>query len=141
MATVLLIVQLMIALTIVVLVLLQRSEGGALGIGGGGGGGGFMSGRGAGNALTRATGIAAALFFVVSLTLGIMATRSDANKSLLDDLAPAPTSTSPVSVPAPLGADTPAVSEPEVPMPDVPATDAAPAAPTTPAEPSVPHAE
>ena len=39
MATVLLIVHIMIALSLIGVVLLQRSEGGALGIGGGGGGG------------------------------------------------------------------------------------------------------
>ena len=39
MATVLLVIHLMIAATLVGVVLLQKSEGGALGIGGGGGGG------------------------------------------------------------------------------------------------------
>mgnify|MGYP001491236719 CR=1 FL=1 len=59
MATIILIIHLMLAVALVATVLLQRSEGGALGIGGGGDG--FMTGRGAGNALTRATAILAAL--------------------------------------------------------------------------------
>ena len=48
----------MVAMALVGVVLLQRSEGGALGIGGGGGG--FMTGRSAGNALTKTTAILAA---------------------------------------------------------------------------------
>jgi protein translocase SecG subunit len=53
MATVILIIHIMLALGLIAVVLLQRSEGGALGMGGGGGG--FMTGRGAGNFLTRGT--------------------------------------------------------------------------------------
>jgi len=78
MTTVILLIHVMIALSMVGVILLQRSEGGALGIGGGGGGGsggGFMSGRSAGNALTKATAILAACFFLTSLTLSIMATQ------------------------------------------------------------------
>eukprot|EP01137_Pigoraptor_chileana_P020119 Opistho-2@82075 len=90
MTTILLIIHLMVALVLVALVLLQRSEGGALGIGSGGGGGGLMSGRGAGNVLTRATGIVGAIFFVTSLALVVLATRSTSGGSLLDNVAPAP---------------------------------------------------
>ena len=58
MITVLLILHLMIAASLVGVVLLQKSEGGALGIGGGGG---FMTVWGAANFLTRvAAGLAAA---------------------------------------------------------------------------------
>jgi preprotein translocase subunit SecG len=75
MSTVILIVHIMIAVALVGVILLQRSEGGALGIGGGGGGGGggFMTGRSAGNALTKMTAALAACFFVTSLALGILA--------------------------------------------------------------------
>ena len=58
MTTVLLVIHIMIAIALIAVVLLQRSEGGALGIGGGGGG--FMTGRGAGNALTKTTAVLAA---------------------------------------------------------------------------------
>jgi len=78
MATVILVIHLMVAATLVGLVLLQRSEGGALGIGGGGGGGGFMSGRGAANMLTRVTAVVAALFFVTSISLTLIAQQSGA---------------------------------------------------------------
>jgi preprotein translocase subunit SecG len=78
MATVILVIHLMVAATLVGLVLLQRSEGGALGIGGGGSGGGFMSGRGAANMLTRVTAVVAALFFVTSISLTMIAQQSSA---------------------------------------------------------------
>ena len=90
MQTVLIVVHLLIVLSLIGVVLLQRSEGG-LGLGGGGGGGvgGFMTGRGQANALTRATAILAALFFVTSMTLAVMSHRTAAPKSILDTGAPA----------------------------------------------------
>ncbi len=91
MQTVLIIVHLIIVLALIAVVLLQRSEGG-LGLGGGGGGGvsGFMTGRGQANALTRATAILAALFFMTSLALGWMANNNRAPRSILDTTAPRP---------------------------------------------------
>ncbi|MFZ3034410.1 MAG: preprotein translocase subunit SecG [Parvibaculum sp.] len=156
MTTVLLIIHLMVAVTLVALVLLQRSEGGALGIGGGGGG--MMTGRGAGNLLTRATGVCAAIFFATSLTLVIIASRVNSGGSLLDNVEPAPAGmlTQPaVNVPAPIGsgldqlkpqttpetgadATTAPAEAPAVPAAAVPA---APAAPAAPAEPTVPKAQ
>lgn len=90
MQTVLIIVHLIIVLALIGVVLLQRSEGGGMGLGGGGGGGvsGFMTGRGQANALTRATAILAALFFLTSLALTIMATTSRAPRSIFDGGAP-----------------------------------------------------
>ena len=72
MKTVLLVIHLLLAVSLVGSILLQRSEGGALGIGGGGGMGGFMSGRATSNLLTRSTAILAACFFATSLTLALM---------------------------------------------------------------------
>ena len=71
MTTVLLVIHVMIAAALIGVVLLQRSEGGALGIGGGGGG--FMTGRSAGNALTKTTAVLAAMFFATSLALTLVA--------------------------------------------------------------------
>ena len=71
MTTVVIVVHLMVVLAMIGLVLLQRSEGGALGIGGGQGA--FMSGRSAGNVLTRTTGFLAAAFFATSIALAILA--------------------------------------------------------------------
>jgi preprotein translocase subunit SecG len=95
MATVILVVHLMIAAALVGVVLMQKSEGGALGMGGGGGaGGGFLTGRGTANLLTRATAALAAAFFLTSITLTIMANKRTGAPSVLDQTAPA-TSTSP----------------------------------------------
>ena len=81
MQTVLIVIHLMVVIALVVTVLLQRSEGGALGQGGGGG---FMTGRGQANALTRATGILAAMFFATSIALTILAGYGRASKSIFD---------------------------------------------------------
>jgi preprotein translocase subunit SecG len=113
MITVLLIIHLMIAASLVGVVLLQRSEGGALGIGGGGGG--FMSGRGAANFLTRVTAGLAAAFFATSMLLTLLATRTERTPSVFDAPASAP-----------------AKSGPAVPAPDVPAGQPQPAQPTSP---------
>lgn len=83
MTTVLLLIHVMVAVALVGVVLLQRSEGGALGIGGGGGGGGFMTGRSAGNALTKTTAILAACFFLTSLSLSILASNRGGTPSIL----------------------------------------------------------
>lgn len=86
MTTVLLVIHLLIALTMVGVVLLQRSEGGALGIGGGGGGG-LMSGRASANLLTRATAVLAALFMLSSMGLTLLATGSRQPRSIIEDVA------------------------------------------------------
>ncbi|HWG07073.1 MAG TPA: preprotein translocase subunit SecG [Beijerinckiaceae bacterium] len=86
MQTVIIVIHLMVVVALVGVVLLQRSDGGALGIGGGGG---FMTGRGQANALTRATAILAALFFLTSLTLTILANFNRAPKSIFDTVQPA----------------------------------------------------
>ena len=98
MQTVLIIVHLMIVLALIVVVLLQRSEGG-LGLGGGGGTSGFMTGRGQANALTRATAVLAALFFVTSLALAWISSHGSAPRSILERNAPG----APASQPAPGG--------------------------------------
>lgn len=83
METVLVVVHLMIVLALVGVVLLQRSEGGGLGIGGGSG---FMTARGAANALTRATAILAAAFFVTSLGLTLIARYGEQPIDILERL-------------------------------------------------------
>ncbi len=93
METILLVVHLILALSLVIAVLLQRSEGGGLGIGGGGGAnvGGLMSVRGTANFLTRATAVLAGLFMLTSLTLAILAGNRSTPQSILD--SPAASST------------------------------------------------
>jgi preprotein translocase subunit SecG len=85
METVLIVIHLMIVIALAIVVLLQRSEGGGLGIGGGGSGpSGFLTGRGQANVLTRTTAILGAAFFVTSLVLAIIASRSTAPRSIID---------------------------------------------------------
>lgn len=76
---VILVIHVLVSIVLVIVVLLQRSEGGALGIGGGGGGGGLMSGRGAAGALVRATIIFGAIFFITSLVMTTISTRSSSD--------------------------------------------------------------
>jgi preprotein translocase subunit SecG len=88
MQTVLIVVHLMVVVALIVTVLLQRSEGGALGIGGGGGTGGLFTGRGQANVLTRATAILAAIFFVTSIALTVMASYGRAPSSIFEGVTP-----------------------------------------------------
>ncbi len=83
MTTVLLIIQILVAIGLVSVVLMQRSEGGALGIGGGGPGG-MMSGRGAANLLTRTTMILGAVFMANSIALAVLPTLDTSGRSVLD---------------------------------------------------------
>ena len=86
MTTVLLMIHLLLALTLVGVVLIQRSEGGGLGIGGGGNMGGLMSGRGTANFLTRTTAILAACFMASSMLLAYVSARDVAPESILEEL-------------------------------------------------------
>lgn len=130
--TVVLIIQILVIVSMIGAVLLQRSEGGALGMGGGGGGGGggLMTSRGAGSALTRATGILAGMFFVCSITLTILA-RNMSDEGLdysVEGEAPAPVNGAFPDLtipPIPLDeasdeAETPAVVQPEDDSPQIP---------------------
>ena len=78
MENILLTVNIILAIILVALVLIQKSEGGALGIGISQDS--FMFSRTAGNFLTKATGIVAALFIIWSLSLTIIS-RSDLTPS------------------------------------------------------------
>lgn len=111
MSTVLLLIHVMVCVALVGVVLLQRSEGGALGIGGGGGG--FMTGRSAGNALTKTTAVLAACFFATSIALSILASQLRPASTILPGggggLAP-------LQIPG-----APAPAAPEAPTPPAPA--------------------
>jgi preprotein translocase subunit SecG len=109
MQTVLVFVELIIAVAMIIFVLLQRSEGGALGIGGGSTMGGLFSPRGAGDTLTRTTAILAFLFFVVCLGLNLLALRGMNETSILDlpDAGAAKTAAPAAPGPAPIGPSVP----------------------------------
>jgi preprotein translocase subunit SecG len=72
MFTFLLILQSLVAATMVGVILMQRSEGGGLGVGGSPSG--LMSARGAADFLTRATAVLATVFVVLSIALAGYAT-------------------------------------------------------------------
>ena len=83
METILLVILVIVAVTMIGAVLLQRSEGGALGIGGGGPGAMF-SARGSANFLTRLTAGLAAIFMILSLVLAILSRGTDDVTSVMD---------------------------------------------------------
>jgi len=89
MDTILLVLHLFVAIFLVAFILLQRSGGGALnGLGGGGGGANnFLTARGTGNLLTKATAILATLFFITSMSLALYYKGHTVreNKSILDE--------------------------------------------------------
>jgi preprotein translocase subunit SecG len=69
--TFILIVQTLVAVSLITLILMQRSEGG--GLAGGGSPAGMMSARGASDFLTRGTAILAVAFISLSILLAAMA--------------------------------------------------------------------
>ena len=92
MFTFLLIVQTVIATSLVATILMQRSEGGGLGVGGSSSG--FMTARGAADFLTRTTAILAAIFVILSIVLaaiaGVSREPTKVDTSLVNQTAPAP---------------------------------------------------
>ena len=70
METILLVINIILAIILVLLVLVQKSEGGALGIGVSQEN--FMPSRSAGSFMTKATAIVATLFIICSLALTII---------------------------------------------------------------------
>ena len=117
----LLIVQTLIAASLVSVILMQRSEGGGLGVGGSSSG--FMTARGAADFLTRSTSILGGLFITLSIVLAAIAGTSrepaKIDTSLVNQVAPL----------APAGQQQqPAQTAPAQPSQTAPATnDAAPA--------------
>ena len=82
MESLLLSLNIIIAVLLVITILLQKSEGGALGLGVSQDN--FASSRSAGNFLTKATGILATLFIIVSLSLTLVANRDLNPISVID---------------------------------------------------------
>jgi preprotein translocase subunit SecG len=143
MQQVIIVIHLMVVVALVVLILYQKSEGGALGIGGGG----LFTGRGQANAITRATGILGAIFFLTSIALTVLPAWErgseglDPGKLELKELPPAGAPATPgAAAPAPAekkesifdqlqraqqqrqGATPPAAEPPAVPAEAAPAT-------------------
>jgi len=83
--TILIVIQLILAIVLVALVLFQGSDNEGLGLGGGGGMGGMMSARGSANLLSRLTAITATLFMIMSVVLTITASVGS-DKNILQSL-------------------------------------------------------
>lgn len=130
MGSVLLVIHLITAIFLVVLILMQRSSGGALnGLGGGSGANSFLSVRGTGNLLTRATAILAVIFFMTSISLSLYYKGSERKSTSILDTAPVtqriPSSSAPTQAPA-------VPTNQAQPVPTAPAEPSAPVVPTVP---------
>jgi preprotein translocase subunit SecG len=106
----LLIVQTLIASSLVGVILMQRSEGGGLGVGGSSSG--FMTARGAADFLTRSTSVLGGMFIVLSIVMAAIAgaTREPTkiDTSLAGKLAPTQQQTQPAPAqPTPAPTTTP----------------------------------
>jgi preprotein translocase subunit SecG len=128
MFTFLLILQTVIAASLVAVILMQRSEGGGLGVGGSSSG--FMTARGAADFLTRSTSILGGVFVALSIVLAAVAGVSrgpdKVDTSLANSVAPAPVAPAPG---APLAGQTdaaPATADQAAPAGNDASNDAAP---------------
>ena len=139
MFTFLLILQSLVAATMVGVILMQRSEGGGLGVGGSPSG--LMSARGAADFLTRATAVLATLFVILSIALAGLATVERGGSSVDSSLVhqqPAPAHTAPFVPASPAG--TPGQAPARDPLAGA-AGQGAPVTPVTPANGSIPLAK
>ena len=121
---IILVIHVLIAAALVGVILLQKKEAGIGGLGGGGAGGlgGLMSGRAKADGLSKATGILATAFFLTSLALAIISSRTHEGGPL---------------VPASSGTTAPATAPVEGTAPGTATGGAAPAQPA-PAQPETP---
>ena len=115
MFTFLLILQSLVAASMVAVILMQRSEGGGLGVGGSPAG--LMSARGAADFLTRATAILATLFVVLSIALAGLATLERAPTKIDPSLSKVPPRNAPITP-----STDPLAVPPAVPLTKAPAT-------------------
>ena len=126
MFTFLLIVQALVATSLVGTILMQRSEGGGLGVGGSSAG--FMTARGAADFLTRATSILGGLFIFLSILLaaiaGVSADSTKIDTSLVKNAPPLTAPATPSPAPLAPGQQPPST----VPAGKIPATPTVPLA-------------
>ncbi|MBI4705402.1 MAG: preprotein translocase subunit SecG [Deltaproteobacteria bacterium] len=73
-----------VCLFLLLVVLLQQSKGGGLGGAIGGGAAQVFGGRGAGNFMTRTTGVAATLFMLTSMSLAYLSSAGDREMKSFD---------------------------------------------------------
>ncbi len=99
MFTFLLILQTLVAFSLVIVILMQRSEGGGLGVGGSSSG--FMTARGAADFLTRATAWLGGAFIILSIFLAAIAGGTSERPEIDTSLARPISETAPAPTPAP----------------------------------------
>ncbi|MFP5344941.1 MAG: preprotein translocase subunit SecG [Gammaproteobacteria bacterium] len=119
MTTILLILDVVVALTLIALILLQHGKGADVGAAFGSGASQTVFGsQGSANFLTRTTAVLATLFFVISLTLAANSGKARQAPSVTDS---APAVTEPASelpaIPAPPADSAPRQGAPDVPNP------------------------
>ena len=93
MESLVLVLNIFLAVILIVLILLQKSEGGALGIGASQDS--FISSRSAGDFLTKTTAIVATLFIVTSIILTIISNQEISRSSVLEKIEEKEESTEP----------------------------------------------
>jgi preprotein translocase subunit SecG len=94
MHTILLVVHILVAVSLIGLVLIQRGKGAEVGAAFGGGASNTVFGsRGSASFLTRATAVLAALFFIISLSLAFTASQKNDFKSVTELSTPAESTT------------------------------------------------
>lgn len=122
MQTILLIIHVIVALTLIGLILIQHGKGADAGAAFGSGASATVFGsQGSSNFLTRVTAILAVIFFSLSLALAYLASQDSKKTSVLDHLAPETQVEEPVTSQQKSAADVPVI--PEIPAEsDVPAT-------------------
>jgi len=84
MESIILVLNIILAIFLVVIILLQKSEGGALGIGVSQDS--FISSRSAGSILTKVTAIVATLFIITSISLTIISKEEFPSSSVLEKI-------------------------------------------------------
>jgi len=99
MATVVLVIHVLLAVSLIALVLLQQGKGATAGAGLGGGGASstVFGSRGSGNFLTRTTGVIATAFFLTSLALAYFAGSNTAPSSVVETVAEQPITSTPAA--------------------------------------------
>lgn len=117
----------LIAIGMTVLILLQRGAGAGAGAGFGGGASGTVFGaRGSANFLSRSTAVLAALFFIVSLGMGMFLSKPGVEVESFDDLGVM--SSAPAVPAADQDGDVPSAVAPQESVVPVPADEVPPAA-------------
>lgn len=117
----LIVVQAIVAASLVGVILMQRSEGGGLGMGGSPSG--LMSARGAADFMTRTTTILATLFVLLSISLAFVAAREGGSSDIdttLERTEVAATQTAPAATPGAAPQVAPEVADKSAPATEVP---------------------